>query len=274
MAMQDVYDLFHDINGLLVGRGLQRLEDMLRPAAMSGMVSDLLTASLANHSRTLIENKYFNGHPDLLVEGAYPNDAAQAGTEGIEIKSTLKAGGAVDTHGARDQWLCVFVYVVDHQNGTRPRAAADGVQGSLSRPCAYGRFPEQRSGHVRHTDGHLASRGPAKAAGALDLPRSLSVCRDTRGASDKQVHIAGALCGVACALAVRNPRGWPARMWGSVYPELHQPRDRRSGHLEIAWVFLHADACVAHCFRRGQRGAGAAEGIQHDTFAKGQHTPH
>lgn len=113
IAMQDVYDLFHDINGLLVGRGLRRLEDMLRPAAMSGMVSDLLTASLANHSRTLTENRYFNGHPDLLVEGMYPNNAVQAGTEGVEIKSTLKAGGAVDTHGARDQWMCVFVYTVD-----------------------------------------------------------------------------------------------------------------------------------------------------------------
>ena len=111
--MQDVYDLFHDINGLLVGRGLRRLEDMLRPAAMSGMISDLLTASLANHSRTLTENRYFNGHPDLLVEGAYPNNAVQAGTEGVEIKSTLKTGGAVDTHSARDQWMCVFVYTVD-----------------------------------------------------------------------------------------------------------------------------------------------------------------
>lgn len=113
IAMQDVYDLFRDINGLLVGRGLRRLEDMIRPAAMSGVISDLLTASLANHSRTLAENRYFNGHPDLLVEGAYPNNAVQAGKEGVEIKSTLKAGGAVDTHGARDQWMCVFVYTVD-----------------------------------------------------------------------------------------------------------------------------------------------------------------
>lgn len=77
------------------------------------MISDLLTASLANHSRTLTENRYFNGHPDLLVAGAYPNNAVQAGTEGVEIKSTLKTGGAVDTHSARDQWMCVFVYTVD-----------------------------------------------------------------------------------------------------------------------------------------------------------------
>ena len=113
IAMQDVYDLFHDINSLLLARGLKRLEEMLRPAAMSGLISDLLTASLANHARSLTENGYFNGHPDLIVAGFYPNNRVQAGSEGIEIKSTRKKGGAVDTHGARDQWMCVFVYEVD-----------------------------------------------------------------------------------------------------------------------------------------------------------------
>ena len=72
IAMQDVYDLFHDINSLLLARGLKRLEEMLRPAAMSGLISDLLTASLANHARSLTENGYFNGHPDLIVAGFYP----------------------------------------------------------------------------------------------------------------------------------------------------------------------------------------------------------
>ena len=113
IAMQDVYDLFNDINTLLLARGLKRLEEMLRPAAMSGLISDLLTASLANHARSLTENGYFNGHPDLIVAGFYPNDRVQSGSEGIEIKSTRKKGGAVDTHGARDQWMCVFVYEVD-----------------------------------------------------------------------------------------------------------------------------------------------------------------
>ena len=112
-AMQDVYDLFHDINSLLLDRSLKRLEEMLRPAAMSGLISDLLTASLASHSRSLTENSYFNGHPDLIVTGFYPNDSVQSGSEGIEIKSTRKKGGAVDTHGAREQWMCVFVYKID-----------------------------------------------------------------------------------------------------------------------------------------------------------------
>ena len=116
MAMQDVYDFFFDVNRGLVDRGLARLDETLRPAIMSGVLSDMLTASLAKHSRTLVVNCYFNGHPDLVVGGVYPENRVKAGTEGVEIKTTRKRGGAVDTHGARDQWMCVFVYDVDNKS--------------------------------------------------------------------------------------------------------------------------------------------------------------
>jgi|SRR5579862_1982439 len=115
IAIQDVYDFFHDVNRLLIKRGLRRLDDTLRPAAMSGIISDMLTASMANHARSLVENKHFNGHPDLIVRGKYSNNSVKAGTEGVEIKSTRKKGGAVDTHGAREQHMCVFVYETDHE---------------------------------------------------------------------------------------------------------------------------------------------------------------
>ena len=116
MALQDVYDFFYDVNAHLIGKGLHRLDDMLRPAIMSGVLSDMLTASLARHARVLTENRYHNGHPDLLVQGVYADNAVRSGTEGVEIKTTRNAGGAVDTHGARDQWLCVFVYKVDNRS--------------------------------------------------------------------------------------------------------------------------------------------------------------
>ena len=54
---------------------------MLRPALMSGLLSDMLTASLAKHSRSLAVNTYFNGHPDLVVRGIYPNNAAKSGDD-------------------------------------------------------------------------------------------------------------------------------------------------------------------------------------------------
>ncbi|MEK6410271.1 MAG: hypothetical protein AABN34_25395 [Acidobacteriota bacterium] len=113
LSIQDIYDFFYDVNVRLVERGLERLDDSLRPAIMSGLLSDMLTASMAKHSRTLTANCYFNGHPDLIVRGVYPDNCVKAGVEGVEIETTRKTGGAVDTHGARDQWMCVFVYVVD-----------------------------------------------------------------------------------------------------------------------------------------------------------------
>jgi len=118
LAMQDVYDFFFDVNTGLTTKGLERLDDMLRPAILSGVLSDMLTASLAKHSRSLIENRYFNGHPDLIVKGRYADNSVKSGEHGIEIKTTRKRGGAVDTHGARKQWMCVFVHEVD--NRTEP----------------------------------------------------------------------------------------------------------------------------------------------------------
>jgi hypothetical protein len=106
------------VNRLLRRKSLERLDDTLRPAIMSGLLSDMLTASLAKHSRSLTVNEYFNGHPDLIVRGEYPRNAIKSGNKGVEIKTTRKAGGAVDFHGARDQWLCVFVYEID--NTTEP----------------------------------------------------------------------------------------------------------------------------------------------------------
>ena len=121
MAMQDVYDFLYDVDSHLVARSLRRFEGMLRPAILSGILSDLLTNNLARHSRSLTENTYFNGHPDLLVEGRHPDDAVKSGEEGVEVKCTRKRGGAVDTHGARAQWMCVFVYGVDSE--TEPASA-------------------------------------------------------------------------------------------------------------------------------------------------------
>ncbi len=118
LAVTDVYDFFFDVNEHLTSKGLRRLDDMLRPAILSGVLSDMLTASLATHARTLVENQYFNGHPDLVVQGIYPQNSVRSGEQGIEVKTTRKRGGAVDTHGARNQWMCVFVYEVD--NSTEP----------------------------------------------------------------------------------------------------------------------------------------------------------
>lgn len=146
LTMQDVYDFFFDVNTALVQRALMRLDDTVRPAIMSGLLSDMLTAALAKHSRALTVNCYHNGHPDLVVKGIYPGDAIKSGTDGVEIKTTRKAGGAVDTHGARDQWMCVFVYGVD-----------DATQPAIDRRPLE--FTEVYLGQVTRDDFRKNSRG-------------------------------------------------------------------------------------------------------------------
>lgn len=138
-AMQDVYDFFYDVNKMLLAKGLPRLDDMTRPAAMSGMISDMITGSLARFSRSLVPNEFFNGHPDLVVRGRYANNSVASGEDGVEIKSTRKAGGAVDTHGARKQWMCVFVYEVDTE--TEPASDREPM-----------RFTEVYLGYVEEGD--------------------------------------------------------------------------------------------------------------------------
>lgn len=165
LAMQDVYDFFYDVNSHLVTKGLDRLDDMLRPAIMSGVLSDMLTASLAKHSRTLTENRYFNGHPDLIVKGKYANNSVKAGEHGIEIKTTRKAGGAVDTHGARDQWMCVFVYATD--NATEPalnRAPLRFTEVYLGK-VSVGDFRKNARGELGTRTATLHAKGIAKLRG-------------------------------------------------------------------------------------------------------------
>ncbi|WP_428421312.1 hypothetical protein [Methylibium sp.] len=180
-AMQDVYDFFFDVNTSLAAKGLERLDDMLRPASMSGVVSDMLTASLAKHSRSLVVNGYFNGHPDLLLKGHYPDNREKAGELGIEIKSTRKPGGAVDTHGARDQWMCVFVYTVD--NRTEPAVER--------KPMA---FTELYLGHVsvddfrRNARGELGTRTATLDAAGIAKLRSSWIYLDQPASTRKPAN--------------------------------------------------------------------------------------
>lgn len=44
----------------------------------------------------------------------------------FEIKSTLNKKGKVDMHGARNQWLCVWVYEVD--KNTEPAIAREPMR--------------------------------------------------------------------------------------------------------------------------------------------------
>ena len=103
LAIQDVYDFFDDVNTGLVAKGLDRLDETLRPAIMSGVLSDMLTASLAKHSLTLVVNCFFNGYPDLVVKGRYADNSIKNARGELGTRTaTLHAQGIAKL---RSNWI-------------------------------------------------------------------------------------------------------------------------------------------------------------------------
>jgi hypothetical protein len=110
--VEDIHDVLHNVNSVLHQRGYQRMEELLDPAGFSGMISRTVANRLAAASRTLVVNRFHNGYPDLLVEGAYPNNAVQHGEGGLEIKASRYESGW-QTHGPRAGWFCVVQFEMD-----------------------------------------------------------------------------------------------------------------------------------------------------------------
>lgn len=109
-AMQDFIEFLTVIDTQLHAKGMGRLENLLMQANFSSMVGELICASIPKHCKTVVKNRFHNGHPDILPAGKYPNDSAQyAGNDGIEIKASRYLQGW-QGHNAEDVWLMVFVF--------------------------------------------------------------------------------------------------------------------------------------------------------------------
>ena len=157
LAMTDVYDFFFDVNEHLTSNGLRRLDDMLRAAIMSGVLSDMLTASLATHARALVENQYFNGHPDLVVRGIYPQNSVQAGDSGVEVKNDAQQRGR-GRYPRGQRPMDVRVCLRDrHGHGACNRTTPDDLHQNLSGPSYVRRLPEKPSRGTGNKDRHPAS---------------------------------------------------------------------------------------------------------------------
>ncbi len=109
-AVAETYRLLHGLNDYLVGAGFLSLEDLLLGNSLSGIISEFLVKNIARASTTLDANLKVGGHPDLLPKGHYTSNLVLKGDAGIEVKSSIQAGG----------WLMVFRYAVGEQDdGTK-----------------------------------------------------------------------------------------------------------------------------------------------------------
>lgn len=122
-AMKEFTDFLGFLDLQLFTKQMPRFEDFLMPANFSSMVGEFMGANIPKYCKSVVKNRYHNGHPDLLPAGKYPRNSAQhAGADGIEIKASRYAK-AWQGHNAEDVWLMVFVF----QSG-RPTDAAKGIQ--------------------------------------------------------------------------------------------------------------------------------------------------
>lgn len=108
-AMQEFIDFLGFINTQLNSKKIERLESFLMPANFSSMVGEFMAAAIPKHCKTVVRNKYHNGHPDLLPAGKCVGDSCQHGPDGIEIKGSRHTSGW-QGHNAEDCWLMVFVF--------------------------------------------------------------------------------------------------------------------------------------------------------------------
>ena len=149
-ALQDVYDFFHDVNEHLIAKGLQRLDDMLRPAIMSG--------GSVRYAHVKLGNAFPRSGGKQLLQRPSGTWWFRASTQitrskrvnkGWKSRRLEKRGGAVDTHGARNQWMCVFVYKVDTKSepavNRRPMTFTEVYLGEVT----LGRLPKKPAGRTR-----------------------------------------------------------------------------------------------------------------------------
>jgi hypothetical protein len=121
-AMGDFIDFLGFINAQLRTKRIQRLESFLMPANFSSTVGEFMAAAIPKYCKTIVKNRYHNGHPDLLPQGHFPGDAVQHGPEGIELKASRHLSGW-QGHNPEDLWLMVFVF-----DANSSRDEAQGIE--------------------------------------------------------------------------------------------------------------------------------------------------
>ena len=108
-AMEDFIDFLGFINVQLRTKQIQRLEAFLMPANFSSMVGEFMAVAIPKYCKSMVKNRYHNGHPDLLPKGHYPGDSILNGPEGIELKASRHLSGW-QGHNPENVWLMVFVF--------------------------------------------------------------------------------------------------------------------------------------------------------------------
>lgn len=164
-AVDDVYEMLHEVDTRLHDLGYDRLEELLDPAGFSGLVSRSVVDRFERFSRALVRNRFHNGFPDLLPRGAYPGDAVQHGDKGgLEVKAS-RYEASWQSHGPRGGWFCVVQFDLDGDPAKalhdREPTAVRSVMVAELEPSDWSWQPA-REGRIRSGTASIRPSGAAK----------------------------------------------------------------------------------------------------------------
>lgn len=108
-AMSGFAEFLSFVNVQLNGKGTERLETMLMSANFSSMVGEYMSSNIPRYCKSVVKNRYHNGHPDIIPANKYPGNAAQHVSEGIEVKAS-RSRGNWQGHNPEELWLLMFVF--------------------------------------------------------------------------------------------------------------------------------------------------------------------
>lgn len=111
-TLEDVQSLLGDLNEMLYEKHYGSLMNLLDRAAFSGLISRTVVERLARTSRGLAVNQYHNGYPDLIPDGAYPNNSVPHGAGGLEVKASRERS-SWQSHGPRAGSFCFAQFFLD-----------------------------------------------------------------------------------------------------------------------------------------------------------------
>jgi hypothetical protein len=114
-SLEDFIDFLGFMNTQLITKAIPRLETFLMPASFSSLVGEFMNVRIPRFSKSVVKNRFHNGHPDLIPAGYYPNDAIQHSTVGIEVKGSRNRSGW-QGHNPENVWLMVFIFDANSAN--------------------------------------------------------------------------------------------------------------------------------------------------------------
>jgi hypothetical protein len=168
IAMQDVYDLFFDVNSLMLEKGLQRLEEMLRPAIMSGLLSDFFISQFGKTLSFVDSESTFQWASRSFSERRSPNDSAKAGSEGDKDDPE---GWRGRRHAWSEKSMDGCLRLSDRlRNTTNSTSCSDALYRNLYRSGVRGGLSQERARRTRHADSYTSPRGHPETTRGMDLP--------------------------------------------------------------------------------------------------------